>query len=286
MKKFKIKNRQKRKYTRHNAPQSSYQFSPIFAGLIPMIILAIALAATLLMNMNLREQTVSFQPQFQLALPKISLAEIMKPLQNLPNLLTQPAAFFAGLGTVVIGGLESIVLGLNTGFVWLITLLDPRAGIAALGQGMQTFFVGVGYMGILLFEGFARIGELLLQSTATVGEHMVAGANTIWSATVEYGLLTVDILSTVFWFLFNSIIQLVLFLFNGLVSIVTFIADGVIAVVDALVRVILIPFQILGAFWMQIKPYADTLLHYCGLALEDTAQGFNNLANIGSLLED
>jgi hypothetical protein len=286
MRKFKVKNRQKRKYTRHNVPQSSYQFSPLFAGLLPMTILAIALLATILMNMNLREQTVSFQPQMQIALPKFTLPDLITPIQSLPNLFNQPVAFVSGVLSLLAAGVISTGTAFADGFVWVVTQLDPRFAIAALGKNVQWLIGSIGFLFVAIFNGFAWAGTEIGYGLGSVGEGIAYGANVVWASITGFIISIVQALWTALVFLFNGLLQIAVFLFNGIVSILTYIGNGIMAAVNAVVRVILIPFQIIGAFWLQIKPYFDILLYHFALAGADLANGFNLLANPASILEE
>lgn len=265
MRKFKIKNRQKRKYTRHASPQHSYPYATIFAGLLPMLILAIAFMATLFMNMNLREQAVSFNPSFSMpniSWPQFSLTALVQPLLGLPNLLTQPVRFDS----------------------FQLTLPDPRPAVVAIGSGFESFFAGLGTAGVLVLEGLGRVGDLFVQSMTQVWNHMAAGANTIWSATVEYTIRAGQILTASTLFLLDKTIWLILFLYQGIVSILTFIFVQLSAFADAVVRIILIPFQILGALWMKMKPYVDILGSHMVMAGADLQNGVQSFNELGSEL--
>lgn len=289
MRKFKVKNRQKRKYTRHNLPQSSYQFSPLFAGLLPMIILAIAFAAMYVMNVNVREPTSVPMPQPQLTLPTItppsfSLNGILQTINSLPILFTQIAAFVIGFADFVATSVQNILTSFVLGLEQVITVLDPRPMLAAIAHVSTNVATSIAAVSVSIAEGIVRIFEMLSGSIAFVGMQLGTGILIIWNTIVSMVLNALAVIGGVLWFVLNGFVQIVLFLFNGLIGILTIIADAIMSFLNKIVNLILVPFQILGAFWMQIKPYADTLLYYCGRAFNDMGKGFENLAKIGALL--
>lgn len=296
MRKFKVKNRQKRKYTRHSGPQSSYQFSPLVAGILPTVILAITFIAMLLMNMNLREPaniTVP-QPTFAppsisiptLTIPTISLNELFQPIRNLPNLFAQPVAFLIGMVELVSDSIQFILTSFVAGLEQLAIMLDPRPMFVSIGQGSIAAASSAGAAGVSIVDAVANMFANIFGSIAYAGVQIGNGMQIAGNAIVSAFLYVLELLGMAFWFLVNGIVQIVLFLFNGFISIVTTIANAISAFINKVVSIILIPFQVIGAFWMMVKPYVDTLLYYCGLAVNDMGQGFNNLANLGSILQE
>lgn len=297
MRKFKIKNRQKRKYTRHTPPQSSYQLSTIFAGLLPIFILAIAFLTTMLMNLNLREQTVSFQPEFTapqilapqmhippITMPQISLTDMIKPFQSLPNLFTQPIAFLSGTSALVLNGIQTAFVSLGYSLLWVAAFLDPRASIASFGTGIQMFFMAIGSMWVSVMNGFIWITELLIQSLSYAGISVVAGTTTVGTMIMEFIAGVASAIAFGVGVVLEKIAWLVMFLFNGVVSILTFLFIQLAAFVNAVIDIILIPFNILGEFWLQIKPYFDILGVHMGMAGADLASGFESFEELATEL--
>lgn len=291
MRKFKVRNRQKRKYTRHNMPESSYQFSSLYAGLLPTVILAITFAAMLVMNMNLGEpESIAIeQPQFSqpsFSLPTFSLNDILRPIQNLPNLFVQPAAFLIGLIDLIATTMQSVLTAFVVGLERLLIMLDPRALFTAIGQSSADVASNAGAAGTSTVNVVSGATGAFANGLINAIVQLGIGIQTVLNAIVSFVLYILSILGTAFWFLVNGIAQIVLFVFHGFVSIITTIANAIGVLVNRLVNIILIPFQVIGAFWLVVKPYVDTLLYYCSLALNDMGQGFTNLANLGSLLQE
>lgn len=290
MKKFKVKNRQKRKYTRHSGIQNQSEVSPLLIGMLPTVVLAIALFATMFMNLNLREQTVSFQPQMtppqlsmpQLSMPTISLSEMIKPFLSLPNLLTEPAAFVSRFGLLIATGVQQAALGVWSGVLWILALLDPRIAIAAFGQGIVAFFTGVGYTFSLLGEGTVRIVDLFLQSMSAVGSNIVTGANTVWSMTVEYTLRGASIITSAVVFIIDKIVQLFLLIFNAIYFVFSFIFTKIAEFLNAIWNVILIPFNILADIGVMLQPYVDILNMHVGMVGKDLANGFASFEELSA----
>ena len=304
MRKFKVKNRQKRKYTRHTEPQSSYPSSTIFAGLLPVLFLAIAFLTTLLMNLNLREQTVSFQPQFtmpqftipqfiipqpslpEISIPEMSPVDMIKPIQSLPNLFTQPLAFLNSMGILLVTSLQVIMASLGYGFLWILAALDPRPAISAFGAGVQSLIITLGTAISMLIDGFARIGELFAQSLVQAGNNVGAGIQTAWSATMEYTLRGISIIALSIGFVVEKIVWFIMFLFNGIVGILTFLYMQLAAFANAVIRVISIPFQILYSFWLQIKPFFDILGVHIGMVGADLSNGLASFEELATELNE
>lgn len=285
MRKFKVKNRQKRKYTRHINVPNQPEVSPLLIGMLPTVVLAIALVATMFINLNLREHTVTFQPQITLpefTLPTFSLTEILTPLYSLPNLLTEPAAFAGSLGMLIATGIQQASISAWTGLLWTLALLDPRIAVAAFGQGIVSFFAGIGVIFTLLGDGSVRIGELFMQSLGAVGTNITAGANTVWSMTVEYTLRGASIISTSVVFVFDKIVQLLLLIFNAIAFVFGFIFTKIAEFLDAVWKVIMIPFNILAAIGVMMQPYVDILNMHIGMVGDDLANGFASFEELSS----
>lgn len=274
MKKFKVKNRLKRKYTRHTELQSSFQFS---TGVLPILILAVALATTLLMSLNLREHTVTMQPQ--VAAPQFSLQEALKPLTALPNLFTQPAAFVVGIGNLGIQGIHDGLTALGNGIVSTLTLLDPRRLAMATLVSIQGFFLGLSAIGTGLLEVVVGAWDAMLQSlgamSVAIGSGLAAMANAI-----------AGVIVLVFGSILNAVVWLLLLIYHAIAAVAMFIFGVVTAIVDAIVKVILWPFQMLGLLWQQIKPFFDILGYHISLAALDFSSGVDTLSHLDDIVNE
>lgn len=160
------------------------------------------------------------------------------------------------------------------GLEQLLILLDPRPIFVSIDQGSTAVVSSASAVGVSLVDALAKAITNIWGAIAYAGVQI---GNAVMSL--------LELLGGVFWFLVHGFVHIVLFLFNWFVSIVTAIANAILWFIHGIVRVILIPFQVIGAFWLMVKPYVDTLLYYCGLAVSDMGQGFSNLANLGSLLQ-
>lgn len=319
MKKFKVKNRQKRKYTRHAAvPQSTFSMRTLFASLLPLIILAIAFATMLLMNLNLREQTSSIEPLLQtptiqtptfrlpeipfptitlpgLSLPTISAPSIEAPAVSPPtitppefsadDIFSQPFVALGSFLSVVFFVVQTTFIMVGKAFVAFFVIPDTRAFWSIIGNIIVTFFSSLGAAGNLTISGLARVGDLLVQSINLVGLNFMAGAQTVTAASAEYAVRAATILASSAIFIFEKVVWIVTLLFSGIVFVVLFIFHALGAFAEGVARIVMIPFQVLGAFWLKIKPYVDILGVHVGMVGTDMQNGVESFNDLGNALK-
>ncbi len=307
MKKFKVKNRQKRKYTRHTVPQSTFSLRTLAVGLLPLLILAVAFGTTLLMNLNLREQTSSI-PNPTLEIPTLTLPTIVLPTFTAPTFqapiitfptftlptVTTPEISFPEVSTPKPNApdfsgftnfLQLIISMFLKAFIAFLVIPDSRPFWAIIVQALSALSISMGLMGNLTLNGFVRVGDLLLQSISLVGTNIAAGSQTISAAAIEYAIRAGQILATSSLFIFEKTIWLFMVLLNGTITVLLFIVHAVSAFADGVVRVVMIPFQVLGAFWLKIKPYVDILGAHMGMAGADLANGVDSFNELGEAMK-
>src|SRR5471030_899794 len=80
MRKFVVKNRQKRKYVRKSQKTSSYSFSKTFYGTLPLLIMAIAFMATVIISPTFRTTLSNFKFTIQpIHLPSLQFSSLQLP---------------------------------------------------------------------------------------------------------------------------------------------------------------------------------------------------------------
>ena len=315
MKKFKIKNRQKRKYTRHAAvPQSTFSFRALFVSLLPMLVLAFVFATMLLINLNLREKPSAFQPSFEApSLPTFRIPEITFPTLTLPTITAPQITFptitwpqvalpeapkppqadisvsstpFVGFFSAVGLAIQTMVILFGKAFIAFFVIPDTRPLWGVIGQGIMSMFYSMGLMGNLMMSGFIRVWELLIQSISLVGVNISLGSLTVSAAAVEYAVRAGHIIAVSSIFVFEKVAWALTALFTGTIMVIMFIVNAIVAFTDAVVRFISIPFQILGAFWIKIKPYVDILGDHMQMAGADLSNGVNSFNELGEAMTD
>ncbi len=287
MRKFTVKNRQKRKYTRKSAPQEVYRISKIWSvSLLPVIIVVVAFLTTMLINLNLRETTVSSAPQ--IAIPEISvtfsLEEVIKPFQNLPNLFNQPVAFLASFAALALNGLSYGAVALGNVLVLALTFLDPRPGLINGGNAFATLFTAMETIGIAFISGVLNIGELLIQSIASALTMSVSFIQNVSSTTFEYVGRGMETITTGVGFVIEKVVWIFSVIIDTIVGVLVFIYEKIAAFINGVIRIILIPFNILGAFWEQIKPPVMQLGYYIQMAGVDLTRSFESFGKLASVL--
>jgi hypothetical protein len=245
MRKFKIKNRQKRKYTRKSVHASSFPHSQaISAGLLPLLILAIALVTTVIMS-QAKGQTYAID--YSLPIPQSKLPDIGNVVQNIPN-------------------------------------LDPRPFITLTIRSIMFFIQTMVQFAIILGMGIVTAGTVVLQAFITVGN---AIANTMASMSYAIASFILFIAAAIMHGL-TFVGAILLIIAKTLIHIVTTIAlflfVKVSAFINGVVNIIEIPFKILWAFWLQIKPFFDMLGAHIKMTGDDFNNGVSSINKVGNLL--
>lgn len=294
MRKFKVKNRQKRKYTRKNVPPSSLSLDRgISVSFLPFLILAVALATTMVISHNLREQDLAIEFTFQL--PTFSTEPLQQFISDVPSMLQQPTAFVAGLWTLVVDSMRgfgayfamlvsSTVSSLANACVQLAMLLDPRPVVVAIGQGVGIAWAW-GVSGIVqLGSAIAFAINYIVLSLAAF--FLLVGQSIAWAA---------QMLVSLFIVVCNTILDALIIVSNFLTTVTLTIAHAVVvavqftivkvtAFIDAALYFLGTPFRMLAALWQLIKPYVDIFVQHLQMAGADLNNGFKALNNIASII--
>jgi hypothetical protein len=282
MRKFKIKNRQKRKYTRKSVHASSFPHSQaISAGLLPLLILAIALVTTVIMS-QAKGQTYAID--YSLPIPQPKLPDIGNVVQNIPNLFNNPIAFVTSIYTLSIDFMQQLWITIGYWFALLAHLLDPRPFIALTIRSIMFFIQTMVQFAIILGMGIVTAGTVVLQAFITVGN---AIANTMASMSYAIASFILFIAAAIMHGL-TFVGAILLIIAKTLIHIVTTIAlflfVKVSAFINGVVNIIEIPFKILWAFWLQIKPFFDMLGAHIKMTGDDLNNGVSSINKVGNLL--
>lgn len=310
MKKFVVKNRQKRRYLKKSEKQSLYSFSKTTYGILPVLIMTVAFMATLVISAPLRNSLQNIK--FSFALPQFSLNN---PLPFFEIYLTDALQFFElvitftrTLNTIFNNFLFNTFLtishirltfyyqpttnflidGLLTtgGFIsYLITDV-----VQALTESYTTVLHSVQYISstinlinntfnlfiVYLFTYLTQfIVTIFLALSKTIADMAVSSGQVIYRASI-----------TLFQILLSSsiIIGHVIFLAaytigTWLVFLVDSLFNTIAKIINEIIYVIEIPFKILENFFISMRPYFDILgrhIQMVGSDFTNSAKSFEN----------
>src|SRR5215469_10415896 len=117
MRKFVVKNRQKRKYMRKSEKESLYSFSKTTYGILPILIMAVTFMATVVISTPLRNSLLNVS--FKLQLPQLSLSNPLLFFQTIGENIFQ--VFLNS--TIVLSALSDIFINSLTKLLTTITHL-------------------------------------------------------------------------------------------------------------------------------------------------------------------
>ena len=242
MKRFKIKNRQKRKY-RRKTDISSYFSLPqeVWIGLLPSILIAIIIFAELLAQM---------QPADRIGRVSIDRLLPLESIASLPRLFANALlGFFASLDPTPIA--SSIIT-----YVALLISTAERGVAYVIEVGSDTVFSVVHLLSILLSSilntiviAFNYLFNFLLWVLLWVGEALL------------------------------SIGQLMI---NGVVGMIFAIIGFFTAIANTISNIVMYPFVVLGKQYEQLKPLLDFIGANIGQSLKMLTDNFSVLASLSS----
>lgn len=275
MRKFKVKNRPKRKYTRKTEHQYSNDLltKSIFVGIIPLIVVAIALYSTLLISQNLRVETPTIElPTYQPPTISFSWDWSISIIANISLFLEQTKQSLTLLGTQTVIYTQALGVSLGTAFVWIAAMLDPRPLFIILGQGIYS-------VSVTIFQIF----QLVMQTTQNT---MQVYATVLWE-TAQFIFQIVGItISYIIHFIaivLNTLWDFAIATSHVIASWAHIAFVKLVAMIDATLYFLGTPFRALAAFWIQIKPYVDVLLAHVQMTFNDFNNGVKSLNSLTSL---
>lgn len=257
MRKFIIKNRAKRKYTKKSEQNSSLIFGKTLAGMLPLLIMLITLMATIVISTSTRNplgdihfrfdpSRISFHnPVEQLALLGANLVDTLKTVEEIfaawwiaflqfmqitekeayaTIVLLDPTPLFISLGNFITSVSKELTSFLTTIYYVIQALLSTFFG-------MLLFILKVAWTAML---GFLQ----MLFNAAFLGIQSIF----VWASSVG--------ITIVHWFS---------------------------AILQTFIKAIEWPFKETSAYFMQYKPIIDVLGQHMLMALRDTGRCFVNL---------
>ena len=282
MRKFTNKNRQKRKYTRKTVQTASSPLTKtVSAGLLPLFILAVAFATTLLMT-QIKGQPIALH--YSLTLPQLQMPTFQLSAPQVPDISVNLFPFIEGISTAFYTFFQIIGLTITTWATHVASVLNPQPALAAIGTGLVSFAFFVQRIALLIEMGIVQGCVVILQAFIVVG-NTIANATAFMLQTIAMGFLS---LCTAILHAMMFVAMILLVVIKAIVSTVvtvgTFIGDKVSAFFNGLVSLIEIPFKLLWKFWVQIKPYMDILGKHIGMTGADLQNGFASWGKVASLV--
>jgi hypothetical protein len=315
MRKFVVKNRRKRKYVRKSQKNSEFAFSKTLFGMLPVLIMGIAFMATVVISAPFRNSLSHVRFTFQL--PQISYTNPTLFFQTLFSDVAQ-------IGLFATAFVQALWISIHNSFTTIgyavdqsIYNLNPLPIFVLLGNWYQTFMntlansigavtqiisnaLGVGAQtassaSVSASTGISTFALSFISSLAMAGQ-IVIGFGTIFLQTIIKSVIfstqiTLWICSFVFYAFLNIVtvmIQVLIFVANiawtWISFALTIVWNFISFVLYKILTAIEIPFKVMGAFGLAMKPYTDILWRHIQMTGQDLMNGFKDLGEVTTSL--
>ena len=311
MRKFVVKNRQKRKYVKKNEKESLYSFSKTTYGILPILIMAVAFMATITISAPFRNFFVNFRINLQL--PQIALSNPLPFFQSVYFDLIQSYLISTQVITAIVTSLFHTFDSATTAAKQGLAIFNPQPLFAlltnsfvVLGNSLwnATLFISKN----LLLAGRTTIHFFLFMLSFTlsnanfasilivhilffIGQCIISSATIALQFVFKFAIAASQFITNVSVFIFQILLQIITILFTIIASVTVslwvWLYSVIVATTQAIntaftntLHVIEIPFKILEAFGLAMKPYVDMLDHHMLLSGEDFTKGFSNIGKI------
>ena len=299
MKKFVIKNRRKRKYVRKKGENSEYTFSKTLYSMLPMLIMVIAFMATIIISTSFRDSFAKIRFTFQP--PQISISD--------------PALLLVTLSEIILTDVYHIFASIASAFGECIDILNPMPAVNVIGDWSFVFGNFIFAVVNVVIQAMVNSVNALAQLLSSVFFEVTNGVSLIISLFTniftQTGLWMIEFLKIAAQIIINALIfsiKIVL-LTNGiilsaflqiaimLIKVITSVAifawtwigfglnlllNFLGTVIHKIITAIEIPFKVLGAFGMRMRPYADMLGQHIEMTGKDFTNGLKDLGNVTS----
>ncbi|MGH7203917.1 MAG: hypothetical protein ACREHC_05735 [Candidatus Levyibacteriota bacterium] len=286
MRKFVIKNRRKRKYTKKTEQNSSLSFTKSFYGMLPLFIMFIVFMAMFVITSPLRNPLISVQFSFD-----ISAISLQNPLN-----------FLAVCGSLIVYGYTMVINGFMTAgsTLWYaiqtttnaimlsVQLLNPQPLLILINQAFTSFTLFITSIFIFCYQSvvgsLAVTSQVMQEAAKSTGNslvwffHGVSTITTSWWRNVIWGVVMLAksstlVCVTIYHFLVSVIHAILFWIWSVLIAF----ASWVKYVVNIVLTFIEWPFKIISAYLLHYKPVSDALGKHMGRALNDMGVCFANL---------
>ncbi len=273
MRKFVIKNRQKRKYTKKTKDTSSFSFSKTAYGMVPLLVMLIAFMSTITISNPFRDSLSNINFIFEL--PQFSFSNPLSFIQSIISDITQ--ASFVGwtillaMYTTFLQSLSVFSKALTHELLALENIVEFQKNAAqnTITYNVQEFATGVS----MLEQIMIMITTVVTHFAYFIGQNLSALA-----------IATVQTISLISSYLSHIILFTSITIFNFIFMIGETIGIWLVSIDNYIVHVIEIPFKVLYAFWLQIKPYVDFFGKHVQMTGSDFANGFTSFGKVISFV--
>ncbi len=295
MRKFVIKNRQKRKYTKKTEDTSSFSFSKTAYGMVPLLVMFIAFMSTLFISTPFRDSLSNINFTFEL--PQFSFSNPLSFIQSIISDITQ-ASFVVWTIILVVYTtfIQSLTIFLNM-LIHEVLLFGNQiefqrnATQSAITSKGQEFAIGISILEKILIMIVSYCEQTLLSITTVVTNFVTFIEQSISAmaiATIKTITFVTIYLSHIILFTsitaFNFIFMIGETIGMWFVSVGNYIVTTIEHIMLAVAHVVEIPFKVLYAFWLQIKPYIDFFGNHVQMTGSDFANGFTNFGKVISFM--
>lgn len=314
MRKFVIKNRHKRKYTKKSEEAIS-SLSKTMYGMVPVMIMTIAFMATMIISIPFRDTFSHIR--FSLQPPEFSLSNPLTFFQVIIQDMRQISLVV--LSTLVLLFTKSIEVFVSSGktTAHAATFLNPLPLLLLLGDGLTLIKIIIESFFIVLWHGILASYNAFILCSLFI-ESILQGLITAFVTFIFTGIVSLaklgtsgvimlwEAISTVFIFVFQQLLSAATIVVQTIITLFTFLGHSLTVFIEtllgwiivtaetifsaignflnAVMHIIEIPFKRVYAFWLQIKPYVDIFDHHVKLAGKDFTNGVNSLVKVTMII--
>lgn len=289
MRKFIVKNRQKRKYTKKADLPPHFTKTKTIYGMLPLFVLAIVFMATVVISQPLRDQLSHIH--ISISIPNISFTDPIASVVSIANML---AVGMLTLGQAVntIGlAMWQAILVVGHAILQVLVLLDPRPLLISIGQTLLL-------IANWTMSSIIALGNTLLEILSLLGQGIVVIGITIGTITQTVFSAIIQLLMFIGHFIFfvgNAIVIGILAIAHLIATAAQIVGSWILACIAAIQHVLSIignaigtfvswPFKVMYAGWLQIKPYVDVFLAHIAMSGSDLSNGFASVGKVASLM--
>jgi hypothetical protein len=130
-----------------------------------------------------------------------------------------------------------------------------------------------------------QIVVIAITHTIVYIAHLISAAAIFVAQTIATLVMYVaNLVITVVTVVFRFMAMIGVTIWSMLVSVSTAIATTTQHIFNALVYLIELPFKIIFAFWLRIKPYVDVFARHVEMTGSDLSNGFTSMGKVASLM--
>jgi len=267
--------------------------------MIPLIVLLITFMVTIVILLPLRNSLTHIHITFQA--PDISFRNPVTFIQTVTQTLLQIR------GTLETATITTYTLSMqardaiaesaiaSSNYLWNSILIAEQTFIVTSIGVMQIFlllgsyFVSGVYSLLSFIIQISIVGQinalhLFLSVIISAVQTLINTLFIIWNILINAALIAFQAIHIAGLFVFAKLLAVSGVVWTFLVTVFNAIATAVIHGITSFIHFVEIPFKILDAFWLQIKPYVVILGQHIQMSGNDFTNGLKSLEKVGTLL--